>query len=46
MQDFCECAITGREPISGSMLGRDVVAVTYAAYLSANTGSRTEVPIV
>jgi predicted dehydrogenase len=45
MQDFCECAITGREPVSGSMLGRDVVAVTYAAYLSAHTGRRTEVPI-
>jgi len=45
MQDFCECAITGRAPISDSMLGRDVVAVTYAAYLSANTGRRTEVPI-
>ena len=44
MQDFCEAAVTGREPLSGSMLGRDVVAVCYAAYLSAATGKRVEVP--
>ena len=44
LQDFCEAAITGREPLSGSMLGRDVVAVCYAAYLSAATGQRVEVP--
>jgi predicted dehydrogenase len=44
MQDFCECSATGREPLSGSMLGRDVVAVSYSAYLSAHTGMRTEVP--
>ncbi len=43
-QDFCEVAATGREPVSGSFLGRDVVAVCYAAYLSAATGRRVEVP--
>ena len=44
MQDFCEASATGREPLSGSLLGRDVVAVGYAAYLSAATGKRVEVP--
>ena len=44
MQDFCESAATGREPLSGSMLGRDVVTVTYSAYLSAATGRRVDVP--
>ena len=44
-QDFCEVATTtGREPISGSFLGRDVVAVCYGAYLSAATGRRIDVP--
>ena len=44
VQDFCEAAVTGREPISGSFLGRDVVAVCYGAYLSAATGKRVDVP--
>ena len=44
MQDFSEAAATGREPLSGSFLGRDVVAVCYSAYLSAATGRRMAVP--
>ena len=44
IQDFCEAAATGREPVSGSLLGRDVVAVCYSAYLSAATGKRVDVP--
>ena len=44
MQDFCEVALTGREPVSGSSLGWDVVAVCYSAYLSAATGTRVDVP--
>lgn len=44
MQDFCEAVATGGEPVSGSLLGRDVVAVCYAAYLSAATGKRVDVP--
>ena len=44
IQDFCECAVSGRTPISDSVLGRDVVAVSYSAYLSAATGRRVEVP--
>ncbi len=45
MQDFCESVIDERPPESGSSLGRDVLAVTYAAYLSAATGREVEVPL-
>ena len=45
MQDFCEAAAYDREPLSGSGLGRDVAAVSYAAYLSAATGGKVDVPI-
>ena len=45
IQDFCESVATGREPLSGSALGRDVVAVCYSAYLSAATGKRVEIPV-
>ena len=43
-QDFCEAVAEDRAPVSGSLLGRDVVSVCYAAYLSAATGRRVEVP--
>jgi predicted dehydrogenase len=42
LQDFMECVAFGREPLSGSALARDVLAVTYAAYLSAAEGRRIE----
>tara|TARA_Y100000590_G_scaffold95797_3_gene108737 strand:+ start:1757 stop:2947 length:1191 start_codon:yes stop_codon:yes gene_type:complete len=45
MQDFCECAVSNKLPISDSVLGRDVVAVSYSAYLSAAIGRRVEVPV-
>ena len=45
IQDFCESVATGREPLSGSALGRDVVAVCYSAYLSAATGKRVEITV-
>lgn len=35
MQDFMECAATGRAPLSGMQLAVDTVAVLYAGYLSA-----------
>lgn len=35
MQDFVECAATGRRPMSGAQLGFDTVVVMYSAYLSA-----------
>ena len=34
-QDFAESVAAGREPLSGSELARDTVAVLYSAYLSA-----------
>ncbi len=45
MQDFCESVVNDRPPQSGSSLGRDVVAVTYSAYLSAATGREVEIPL-
>ncbi len=35
MQDFMEAIAFDRDPISDGQLGLEVVAVTYAAYLSA-----------
>lgn len=44
MQDFMECAASGRAPLCGSQLGRDTVAVIYAGYLSAErNGTEVEV---
>jgi len=40
MQDFSECIATRREPVSNGELGRDVVQVAYAAYVSANRNQR------
>jgi predicted dehydrogenase len=42
LQDFVECVALGREPLSGGPLARDVVAVIYAAYLSAAEGRRVD----
>ncbi|MBI2941226.1 MAG: Gfo/Idh/MocA family oxidoreductase [Chloroflexi bacterium] len=38
LQDFCEAVADDREPVSGATLARDVVAVCYGAYLSAEQG--------
>lgn len=45
IQDFAECIVEEREPLSGWMLARDVVAVIYAAYVAAEEGRRVEVPL-
>ena len=45
MQDFMECVASGREPLSGGALARDVVEVVYAAYLSAESGRRVDLPV-
>ncbi|MBD3292518.1 MAG: gfo/Idh/MocA family oxidoreductase [Armatimonadia bacterium] len=45
IQDFAECVAHDGEPLSGWMLARDVVAVIYAAYVSAEEGRRVEVPL-
>lgn len=42
MQDFVEAVYYDREPISDAQLGRQVVQVTYAAYLSAEKGCRID----
>ncbi len=42
MQDFAECVVYGREPVSNGELGRQVVKVIYAGYLSAETGRKIE----
>ena len=42
LQDFMECVALGREPLSGGALARDVLAVTYGAYVSAAEGRRIE----
>ncbi|NSW56106.1 MAG: Gfo/Idh/MocA family oxidoreductase [Armatimonadetes bacterium] len=44
IQDFVDCVVHDREPLSGWMLARDVVAVIFAAYVSASEGRRVEVP--
>lgn len=42
MQDFAEAIVYDREPVSDGELGRQVVKVIYAAYLSAETGRRID----
>jgi predicted dehydrogenase len=42
LQDFAESIALGREPLSGGALARDVLAVVYAAYLSAAEGRRVD----
>ena len=42
VQDFCEAVADDREPLSGALLARDVVAVSYAAYLAAAEGRTVE----
>lgn len=40
MQDFMECIYYDREPKSGFKLAYDTIKVTYAAYMSAEIGSK------
>jgi len=44
LQDFVSCVTEDREPLSGWLLARDVTAVIYAAYVSAEEGRRVQVP--
>ena len=45
-QDFMNAVYFERRPLCGSVLGRDCVAVMYAAYLSAERkGAEVEIPI-
>jgi predicted dehydrogenase len=42
VQDFVEAIAFGREPQSGALLARDVLAVVYGAYLAASEGRRVD----
>jgi len=42
MQDFMEAIYYDREPISGFKLAYDTIKVIYAAYMSAETGTRVD----
>lgn len=44
IQDFVEAIGQDRPPLSGWLLARDVMAVIFAAYVSAQEGRRVEVP--
>jgi len=47
LQDFIDCAVTGRRPQSDLALALDTTATIYAAYLSAERkGSEVEVPVL
>jgi predicted dehydrogenase len=43
LEDFVDCLLTGREPVSGLDLAIETVKAIYAAYLSAEKGMRVEV---
>ena len=40
IQDFMECAASGREPISGLALAEETIKIIYAGYWSAEEGRR------
>jgi predicted dehydrogenase len=40
LEDFIDCLLTGREPISGLDLAEDTLKVVYSGYLSAEKGLR------
>lgn len=42
LEDFADCLLTGREPISGLDLAIETIKAIYAAYLSAEKGMRVE----
>ena len=40
MKDFMECIVFGREPLSNFQLAYDTAKITYATYVSGQTGER------
>ena len=42
LEDFADCLLTGREPVSDLDLAVETVKAIYAAYLSAEKGMRVE----
>ncbi len=43
LEDFADCLLTGREPVSGLDLAVETVKAIYSAYLSAEKGMRVEI---
>jgi len=46
MRDFMECILLDREPKSGFELAFDTIRIIYAAYLSAEIGSKVELKAI
>ncbi len=44
LEDFVDCMLKGREPISGLDLAEDTVKVVYSGYVSAEKGERIRIP--
>jgi predicted dehydrogenase len=44
LEDFIDCILKGKEPISGLDLAEDTLKVVYAGYLSAEKGERVQIP--
>ncbi len=44
LEDFIDCILKGKEPISGLDLAEDTLKVVYAGYLSAEKGKRVQIP--
>jgi hypothetical protein len=42
LEDFIDCLLEGREPISGLDLAEDTVKVIYSAYVAAEKGQRVD----
>lgn len=42
LQDFMECVVSGRQPLSGYDLAYDTIKATYAAYWAAEAGIRVK----
>ena len=40
MQDFMECIVSGREPLSNFQLAYDTARITYAAYVAGEIGEK------
>ena len=45
LEDFIDCLLEGREPISGLDLAEDTVKVIYSAYVAAEKGQRIELDL-
>jgi predicted dehydrogenase len=46
MRDFMDCILFDREPKSGFDLAYETIRIIYAAYMSAEIGSKVELDII